>query len=484
MSTAKGDALDFDLDQLDIIYNAYLALRDGGLKTVDAVAADLEVPKGRLYDLLRRFNHRTGGRLFEIKPGGGGTHFKRDPQALEALHSILRSARSLLTPTGFTVRIGTGVTACVSLLPRLLQAASGPDSPSDASRAMVFDIQSVPNHQIDARHQRYDICLTETMADPTEARSNYDTDGPSPFSPKVIKVPLKLMVLWTHPLAKVMADPAAWASLSPKEFIALIQNHRLALIEEDRQPQPHYPKKLFEHINKLDIVRCSTHALTHALVMTGTAISISTPLLLTEEQRREIEVFDLPAELEGDVRFKLECPEAGGMRTTQEREAIRRLCRKLEALVRQYESTSSPTRFKRQAWHISHSGGVAEWVRADMTWHCPTDAASVLRGRYVFRDEEYLLDGNLAHSSTSSHLVFKAMKRGGNFEEFVSSYAFPKEDLENGSPLTGIWVGRRWTHPSALPESLIPSLGFSVLLAEPHSETITAEYLNKLVRST
>ena len=481
--------LGFDLGELEAVYETYLFLRraerNGELPTVAGAAKEInkstQKSTGWLYQLLRRFNEQTKNKMFDIRSGSGGTHAKTTTEAIEVLgllRSILRSARSLLNATAPTLSIGAGVTACVSCLPRLLQNEDDPET--------AFDLHSVIYHRLDARREQYDICLYETLAEPTQGwvcgNEPDDKDRPR-LGYTVVQVPLKLMILWTHKLAKnIPAD--GWASVEPAEVIRRLQGHRIALVEQDddkeSRPRPHYPKELFAYDSKLRIVRCSTHALTHALVMTGSAVSLSTPLLLTEEQRREIEVIDLPKELQGYIRFKLECPEPGGLRDPQQNKRIRTVCDKLEELIRQHGAAEPPSRYTRQAWHISHKDDVPTWVRADISWCEPTEAGAVLRGRYIFRGDEYLLDGSIARREFSEHIVFKAIKRGGgNVEEFTTSYVFDKGRLADGRPVPGIWTGRRWTPSTTILRPFLPSLGFSVLLDEHHA-TPTLDELNAL----
>jgi DNA-binding transcriptional LysR family regulator len=442
--------------------------------TIPQAAEKLGVKAGYLYKLVRAFGHQSGQALFAMGLGRRETKpilGVRSDAVLETIGRILDLAKPLLEPDEFCIRIAAGVTAASCLLPPVIREFFREVNSAQIS----FDLSYGQPDVLVERADEFDIVLAETVRP-----LDMPDDTPGPFEPKInspsrriiYPLPLRLVVPRTHPLAR-STDELTWHDVTTH-----LANERLAILDEARPFLPTYPTQLTSD-DQIRIERLKSHLLIHALALTGTAAALTTPALLSDEQRRELRVLRLPPDA-GHIYLNLESPSASRYRSDSQKLLIGKLFDQIGGRLETFVWECPQETDCREEWHVSYRDGEARWAKASIGWYQPEPL--VYSGWYDFGSVKYRLDGNAAKSSDGRvHLVFKALRDRDRLEEFVASYISTPEQLAGQEAMVGVWLGRRT--PRVDDEPFRPSMGYSVLLAHNDVANITANRLNGLVKS-
>jgi len=483
----------FSLQELWQIQKCYETLENGPPRSLQDLGAIVGSNRRLLAKLIERFEGKdcTGRLIFKVGHGQSRTSILKDKDSMRAAKMTIEKIKSILAVSqqvlggeatqqkGVRIRIAAGITACISFIPEVIKEQAR----REGAVPVTYHFHSVHSHSINERKDDFDILITEVSQDSVIQPPDLD-------SARLIKVPLQFMVPADHPLAK-----SSRPDLPVPVRDALAQlDLSVALLEEIRSPRPTYPQLQALNPN-VQYEYVSAHAIAHSLCAAGSSAVISTPLLLSDEQRKTVRVVNItfserdkaeakcdPKHDLGLITFRVDCPGLRGLRLDEDKEVIKRLKKAFEDRINEWKPELTSPWDEREIWHTSYcqKSGKMLWAQGKIRWYHPV--SGVVRGYYNFGKRVYRLDGNInkgpRNDKDERHLVLKGVRDDDLLEEFVTSFIGSDRALNGKEPLIGYWLGRRLPSDDAF--SLEHSLGYSVIVPV-NQESPNPRMLNKWI---
>lgn len=465
----------FSLQELWQLQKCYETLENGTPRSLQDLGVIVGSTRRLLAKLIERFEAKgcTGRKIFNVGHGQSRTSILKDNDSMRAAKMTLEKIKSILAMSqqvlggeaaqqkGVRIRIAAGITACMSFIPEVIKEQTH----REGSVPVTYHFHSVHSHSINERKDDFDILITEVSQDSVIQPPDLD-------SARLIKVPLQFMVPADHPLAK-----SSMSDLSVREALTQL-DLSVALLEETRSPRPTYPQLQALNPN-VQYEYVSAHAIAHSLCAAGSAAVISTPLLLSDEQRKTVRAVNIifserdkseakcdPKHDLGLITFRVDCPGLRGFRLDEDKEVIKTLKKAFEKRINEWEAKPTPPWHEREIWHTSFcqtTNGML-WAKGKIRWNYPVKG--VVRGYYEFGNQLYRIDGNINNGPRKDkderHLVLKGLRDNDLIEEFVASFIGSDNALNGNEPLVGYWLGRRLHSDDAF--YLEHSLGYVVIV--------------------